>query len=1372
MATGNKRTVSFEIDAGVLGSEQVERLAKDVRGLAKDGGDAAPVFEQLAQQIERVGEQSAAIERVQKLQAETDQLATSARAAAEAEQQLAVRMNATAEVADAARAQLAAARQEEERLRAERQAQERALALLQATTDAAGRANELYALRVRDLRVEIINLKEQEQAAVAARRQLTQDARAAVAAEDQLATQVKRTAEETAKTNTALTQRTEALKQSQIAAGQLGIDTQNLSAEQLRLGSSLKEAATAANTESAALQELAAQEAEALQIQRAFAEAVKVADAALAEQVATLKSTEAAIEKFNIAQTEAISLGEKDVAANERRLAAGKELVRTDELLSAAQRDLANSRNQERAATLQQAQALNQVAAAAAASLAATRQLTQEAASAGRVLNEAFAATGVRSLQAIEGEISRTESALSLLERRFKASAISAQDLERATAGAQIRLAQLVKEATTVPAGAGVFERISSQISGLANRFGALGATIATFAIAFKPLIDTEVELQRLNRVLLTLTGSQEKTATTIEFLRRTSQAAGQQFIETAEGYSKFAAAAINSGIPLDEVNRIFQSTVNAAGNLGLGVDATGRILNAFGQIASKGVVSMEELRGQLGDALPGALQLTAKALGLSNQELIKLIESGQLLAKDGLPAIAKGMESLASKSGRIDGLVASWNRLVNVIKEAGSDLTSGPTGNIFGTILNGISTGIETVIVKMGQAQAVAIAAVQSVGAVASAVASGDFSNLKQAIEDIGTGAVTRLQNLQSRLDNVGAAATGAAAPIRTVAQAAEAAGIAAQSQATSFTASVDAINTAAKASDGLAKAQTAAANAVNLARTNVDAGSQAWVRAQVDYTNAATAAQVAATAADRLAQAKRTEGEASVALAEIAGNEIATQQARATAAANTAAAVRAQADADQLLAAIYVSQRTELLNLVTAQGFVDEAQTKQLEKLRQTIEAKQADAEKTAQQAAVAERMAQALELQTLKLGDNSKNLDTYTEALARASDEQLRLHTLLEAGLATREQVAAADAKVAEYAALVTDALHDQTTALEINAKAQQSKYDIQVATLELQKSELQIEIQILESQGNSYAALQKKIDLKQLEIKIIEAKVAASLAEVAAQRAVIEAELAELAALGQLTPAKQAEIDARLAGLKVKELEAQAARAQVDLLRQQVDHLRIFGTESVKSYGQASNSIDKFTAAVDRNTSAFERNAEAQNTFRVNKEGFATDTAGNVINAQGVDSNYVISQLTSGGMTKDQAYAAARAAGLIDANGEVKVGNSNSIGEAISKILNQGFTSSLFGGVDLGNIPTLGGSGAGSSSGTLIGAPAVPPAPAPKEEGKTYGKPVSPSRIIRIELPTRNYDIGVDGEDSENAFLAFLQQLAKDAARSNL
>ena len=57
--------------------------------------------------------------------------------------------------------------------------------------------------------------------------------------------------------------------------------------------------------------------------------------------------------------------------------------------------------------------------------------------------------------------------------------------------------------------------------------------------------------------------------------------------------------------------------------------------LTATAQVFSKGKVSAEELRQQIGERLPGAFSLFAKSLGITPQELDKALEDGKVSLQD-----------------------------------------------------------------------------------------------------------------------------------------------------------------------------------------------------------------------------------------------------------------------------------------------------------------------------------------------------------------------------------------------------------------------------------------------------------------------------------------------------------------------------------------------------------------------------------------------------------------------------------------------------------------------------------------------------------------------------------------------------------------
>lgn len=1260
MATSaNRREAQFIVDVEAVGTNSVKALAQEVRSLAKDGGDAAPQFERLAREIEKIGQQGDAVANVQKLQAETDQLKASADKAAASEQNLGEKMAEASKRVLAAQEAYQGAKAAEEQLVAARNASIRQLATLVAETDRAGKSEDAYKEQTKNLRLEQIKLAEAIEQQQAVRRTARAEVTQTTASEKAYADQVRRAATEAKNSNEAYRQRAAVLEQAQVAAGKLGVNTEQLAAEEVRLRAALQGVGGEVNALS---QELAIQADEAQQAafaQQKFAEAVKIADAAMAEQVATLAKTEAAMAAYAEAQTAAVSAGERDLAANEARIAAANELIATDERLSAAQRELANARNAEREATLNEARALTTQARAAQESLNVTRQLIQESRSAGRVIEEAFAATGVRSLQAIETEIHQTEAALSTLERKFAAGAISARDLERATGGAQVRLAQLQAEIAKTPSAPGMFERMNASITSLANRFGALAAAFATFGFVVKPVVEAQIELTRLERVLNTVTGSSAVTAKTIEFLRDTAQRTGQDFSETAGSFSKFAAAAVNAGVPLETVKQTFANASAAAGNLGLESAALGRILTALGQIASKGVVSMEELRGQLGESLPGALALTAKNLGLTTAELTKLIESGRLTARDAIPAISNAMKELGGQGEAISGITQRWERFVNLIKQSATEFTNGEVATGFGKMIDYMLEKMEkaeagTKLFKGSIGQLTDV-----VGAAADRIIHGDFAGIEAAVVKAAETSEPKLQALRDKINGVSKESADAVPLVQNFGSAVQATASATAASATAFQAQVTAINGNAAALQALALANEAAARAVALAGQGAEGASQAWIRALVDYENAAKAAANAATASERVAQAKKIEADSLVAVAQLTGNEIELNAQRVVSAEQVAAALRDQAAADQTVVQVAQAELDALQKLVALQGVADASQAARIVALQQLIEVRSADAQKTNEQADAAERAAKAAELQYLKLQDNSKNVGEFTKKLdvLKAAEEQARLAFL--AGTGTLEEYRKAQLNTAEATGLLTDAVQDQAKALEANAALVKANNDVKLAQLDLAKATLESEIKQLELEGRTYEASQKKIELKRLEIKIIQAKAEAQRLEIAATREQMEADRAAQIVAGDWTPIKEAQYQASLKMLEVRELEVQAALKQVDVLNQEIQNLELYGDTAVKVYGQVSDALDSNSAAFDRNTEAMARNAAGVNALghAVDSSGFVLDANGNRLTMSIPNQGYAVDRLKSYGFSDEQALKIIKQSGLFDSNGNI-------------------------------------------------------------------------------------------------------------------
>lgn len=83
----------------------------------------------------------------------------------------------------------------------------------------------------------------------------------------------------------------------------------------------------------------------------------------------------------------------------------------------------------------------------------------------------------------------------------------------------------------------------------------------------------------------------------------------------------------------------------------------------AIQQMAGKGVVSMEELRQQLGESVPVAINAMADALGTTYSDLVKQISLGRVKSEPALAAMMAELER--SFKGRAAAMTETWNGAV-----------------------------------------------------------------------------------------------------------------------------------------------------------------------------------------------------------------------------------------------------------------------------------------------------------------------------------------------------------------------------------------------------------------------------------------------------------------------------------------------------------------------------------------------------------------------------------------------------------------------------------------------------------------------------------------------------------------------------------
>ncbi|RWX03374.1 tape measure protein [Flavobacterium cerinum] len=170
-----------------------------------------------------------------------------------------------------------------------------------------------------------------------------------------------------------------------------------------------------------------------------------------------------------------------------------------------------------------------------------------------------------------------------------------------------------------------------------------------------------------------------------LSFLNGTIKTLNLDMQASYKGFSTLTGALMGTALEGQGVRDIFKAVSTAASVMGLtGEQAEGAFL-ALSQMASKGKVSAEELRQQLGERLPGALRIAQKAMGMTGPVFNKMLEEGKIYAEDFLPKFAKELQNTFQ-----GGLGAATNSMQSSInKQNNALLTFKKTlGETFGTEL------------------------------------------------------------------------------------------------------------------------------------------------------------------------------------------------------------------------------------------------------------------------------------------------------------------------------------------------------------------------------------------------------------------------------------------------------------------------------------------------------------------------------------------------------------------------------------------------------------------------------------------------------------------------------------------------------------
>jgi rare lipoprotein A len=222
-------------------------------------------------------------------------------------------------------------------------------------------------------------------------------------------------------------------------------------------------------------------------------------------------------------------------------------------------------------------------------------------------------------------------------------------------------------------------DKVSEGFSKLFDIFSGLFTAMVGFSLYqnfLKPFIQSSIEVaanfENLERRIKFTSGSISEGAKNIAFLRSEAKRLNVDLSQTLESGSKFFQATKDTPIEGYQSRQIVSAVTQASAVYGLDLDKQQRVFTALEQMSGKTVVSQEELRQQLAEAIPNASQIAANAYGTTTQSMNQLLATSRVLAEDFLPKFTQQLKAQTSSGvgDAVNSSVAITNRFNNSLIE------------------------------------------------------------------------------------------------------------------------------------------------------------------------------------------------------------------------------------------------------------------------------------------------------------------------------------------------------------------------------------------------------------------------------------------------------------------------------------------------------------------------------------------------------------------------------------------------------------------------------------------------------------------------------------------------------------------------------
>ncbi|HCI6792509.1 TPA: tape measure protein [Klebsiella pneumoniae] len=250
----------------------------------------------------------------------------------------------------------------------------------------------------------------------------------------------------------------------------------------------------------------------------------------------------------------------------------------------------------------------------------------------------------------------------------------------------------------------GVFSGLRGNIF-LLGEIGDAARTVTDILFGWqKPIVEAAAEMQRMRVMLRGLNKDKvnpgEAAAQDMQYIVDMAKNAPFAMQALTDSFVKFRSAG------LDPTDGSLKALVDSVARFGGDSELLKRAAVAVQQMSGKGVVSMEELRQQLGEAVPNAMKAMADAAGITMGDLTKAVSSGTVEAKQALSLMFVGLRAenenaakdmMQTYTGALAQLQTSFTLFADRVGQAG--------------YLDSLTKGMKELVAVMNSAEGISFA-------------------------------------------------------------------------------------------------------------------------------------------------------------------------------------------------------------------------------------------------------------------------------------------------------------------------------------------------------------------------------------------------------------------------------------------------------------------------------------------------------------------------------------------------------------------------------------------------------------------------------------------------------------------------------------